>query len=61
MISAGAFERGAAMMDVVLGGAAGLLLAVLLTGPSRPKRGAIRATVVDDSPPTKSAPTSGKK
>lgn len=39
------------MMDVVLGGAMGLLLAVVLTSPPKPKKGkALTAKVVEDAP-----------
>lgn len=36
------------MMDVVLGGAMGLVLAVLLTNPPRPKVRAVTAKVVEN-------------
>jgi hypothetical protein len=39
-----------AMMDVVLGGAMGLVLAVLLTNPPRPKVRAVTAKVVEETP-----------
>ena len=36
------------MMDIVLGGAMGLVLAVLLSNPPRPKVRAVKAQVVED-------------
>lgn len=36
------------MMDVVLGGAMGLVLAVLLTNPPKPKVRAVTAKVVEE-------------
>ena len=41
------------MMDVVLGGAMGLVLAVLLTNPSKPKVRAVTSKVVENAPEAK--------
>ncbi len=53
------------MMDVVLGGAMGLVLAVLLTNPPRPKVRAVTAKVVEnateETPDPKAKPAKKKK
>lgn len=50
------------MMDVVLGGAMGLLLAVVLSSPPKPKKvKALTATVVEDAPESKPAKGEKKK
>ena len=47
------------MMDIVLGGGMGLLLALLLTNPPRPKVRAVTSKVVEDAPDAK--PATGEK
>ena len=48
------------MMDVVLGGAMGLVLAVLLTNPPRPKVRAVTAKVVEEPVEEKEDPKAAK-
>ena len=49
------------MMDVVLGGAMGLVLAVLLNNPPKPKPVKVTATVVEDPAPKAEKPARGAK
>ena len=50
------------MMDVVLGGAAGLILAVLMSNPPRAKVKPLKATIVEPEPkPEKTAANRKRK
>ncbi|MGE3856007.1 MAG: hypothetical protein AB7G21_03480 [Dehalococcoidia bacterium] len=50
------------MMDVVLGGGMGLVLALLLTSPPKPKKvRAVTAKVVEDAAEAETPPAKGDK
>jgi len=49
------------MMDIVLGGVMGLVLAVLLSNPPREKARVVTSTVVDETKPDPKAASRGRK